>query len=258
MQRLRFLIPAAMVLLFTGCFDINEEIDVRNNGSGDMKVNMDMSQLLEMMQTYMGKEELDKQMPSKAVDTTLLMKDVVDTAKGMSADKKALLRKGSVHMRLNMEQKLFKADIDLPFDNMANLQKLYTSMNDGSRGSSKLFKGFSPQGVENNNGPNGGMPDFTEFNGIYDFQCSEGLITRKLNAGRWKTFQESPQFAQIKQVKDMGMDVPYTLVLSLPRPVKKVESSLATVSDDKKTVRIKYNFMDVFSNPEKFEYSVRY
>jgi hypothetical protein len=255
----KWLLPLVLVLFLAGCFDINEEIDIKSNGSGLMKANYDMGQLLDIMQTYVGKDEMANQMPKDKMDTTILMKDIVDTAKDIPADKKALVRDGSLHMKLDMTQKVFKFDMHFPFANMNDLQKLYTSISDGSLGATKLFKGFTGgKGDSMNANQNSQMPDIGQFNGIYKFECKEGLISRKLNADKWKEFQNSPQFEQMKQVGSMGMEVPYTMTVNLPRPLKKIDNSLAVISEDKKTITIKYNLVEVFDHPEKFEYTIAY
>ena len=111
MKKMKFLLLFSGMFLLAGCFEINEDIDIKADGKGVYSIHTDMSQLLEMMQTYMGKEEMDKQMPPKDLDTTIQMKDLVDTAKSMSAETKALVKDGNIHMKMNMEEKLFKADI---------------------------------------------------------------------------------------------------------------------------------------------------
>ena len=259
MKRLKSCLPLFLLFSLAGCFEITEQIDIKKDGSGQLTVNTDMSKLLEMMQTYLGKDEMEKEMPKKVMDTTLLMKDVVDTAKDMTPEKKALVRNGKIHMSLNMDQKIFKADMHFPFTSQANLQKLYTSMNDGSLGTANLFRGLtSGMSDSNANANNANAPDMNQFNSIYDFQCKDGMISRKVNAAKWKELQQSQEFEQMKQATSMGIEMPYTMIINLPRPVKKVDNPLAKLSDDKKTVTIKYNLTDVFANPEKFEYTIAY
>ena len=66
MKRLKYLFyRCRYVFLLAGCFEINEEIDVKADGSGVYSVHTDMSQLLQAMQTYLGKDEMEKQMPQK-------------------------------------------------------------------------------------------------------------------------------------------------------------------------------------------------
>jgi hypothetical protein len=56
----------------------------------------------------------------------------------------------------------------------------------------------------------------------------------------------------------MGISIPYTLTIHIPRPVKKIDNSLARLFPDKKTVIMQYNLVEVFDHPEKFEYTIVY
>ena len=63
---------------------------------------------------------------------------------------------------------------------------------------------------------------------------------------------------QLKQGSDMGLELLYTTTYKLPRPVKKVDNATAKLSDDKKTVMFRQNLLDIFTAPEKFEYTIQY
>ena len=258
MKKLKFFFTIACIFFLAGCFEINEDIDLKADGSGVYSVHTDMSQLIQVMQTYLGKDEMDKQMPSKNIDTTVMMKGLVDTATNISAEDKALIKDGYVHLKLNMEQKEFKSDIVIPFKNLANLQNLYNSMNNQTLGFTQLFKGMAGKPDPASPGNDNGMPDMNQFNAIYDFESHEGLISRKLNAEKWKALQQSPQFAQMKEAGNAGISIPYTLTIVVPKPVKKVDNSLAQLFPDRKKVIIKYNLIEVFEHPEKFEYTIVY
>jgi hypothetical protein len=259
MKRLKYFFTVASMLLLAGCFEINEDIDVKANGSGVYSIHTDMSQLLQAMQSYLGKDEMDKQMPSKNIDTTVMMRALLDTAKNISAENKALIKDGSVHLLLNMEQKVFKSDVVIPFKSLSDLQKLYNSMNNQSLGFTQLFKGMAGKpDSASTSGNDNNMPDMNQFNAIYDFESHDGLLSRKLNPEKWKALQASPQYAQMKDAGNMGITIPYTLTISVPRPVKKVDNILAKLFPDKKKVVIQYNLIEVFDHPEKFEYTIVY
>jgi hypothetical protein len=258
MKKLKFFFVAVSVFFLAGCFEINEDIDVKADGSGVYSVHTDMSQLLQAMQTYLGKEEMDKQMPSKNLDTTVMMRTLLDTAKDITAENKALVKDGYVHLKLNMEQKEFKSDIVIPFKSLSDLQKLYNSMNNQTLGFNQLFKGMAGKTDSVSAGNDNGMPDMNQFNSIYDFESHPGLMSRKLNAEKWKALQQTPQFAQMKEAGNAGISIPYTLTIVVPKPVKKVDNSLAQLFPDRKKVIIKYNLIEVFDHPEKFEYTIVY
>ena len=253
MKILKFILPAVLAFSFAGCLDINESVDIRKDGSGQLTMDMDMSQMVDILQTYMGKDELEKKGMSK-MDTTILLKDVVDTISSLSEDKKAILRPGRVHIKLDMDAKVFTVQSMFPFTSLANLQKLYVLMNDGSLGNAKLFGSLGGDA-----GGAGASPgDINQFNSIFDFTCKDGMLTKKLNKEKFDALKNDPQMAQVKQASQMGMDINYTSTLSLPRPIKKISNPIAKISDDKMTVTMKFNLIDVFDHPEQFEYTVEY
>jgi hypothetical protein len=252
MKLLKFILPCILAFGFAGCLDINESVDIRDDGSGQLTMDMDMSQMIDILQTYMGKEELEKKGMAK-MDTTILLKDIVDTSSKLSEDKKAILRPGRVHIKIDMDAKVFTVHSMFPFTSMGNLQKLYTLMDDGSLNNAKLFGSL---GGDSAGG--GGGPDMSQFNSIFDFTCKDGLLTKKLNKEKFEALKNDPQLAQMKQATQMGMEINYTTTLSLPRPIKNAGNPLAKLSDDKKTVTMKFNLIDVFDHPEQFEYKVEY
>ena len=189
MKIFKYFFPLSFACLMMGCLDINENVDIKKDGSGKMAIDMDLSQMVELLQTYMGKDELAKKGLEK-MDTTILMKDIVDTASNLSAEKKALLRPGSVHIKMDLDQKVFTTHMQFPFNNLAQLQSLYKTISDGSLGNTNLLSSLAGQ-----NGQGGGQasPDINQFNGIYDFTCKDGVMTKKLNEEKWKALKSDPQ-----------------------------------------------------------------
>lgn len=255
-MKMKLLKIVLLVMVTAGIFgcSVNEKIDVKKDGSGAVTMDMDMSQMLDMLQQMMTKEDLEKKGMVK-MDTTIYMKDIVDSVQTLPADKKALLSAGTVHIKLDMDAKVFKTHMGFPYSSQENLQKLYSTMSDGSLGTTQLLKNMG--GQEGGAGGEAG-PDINQFNGIFDFTCHDGLMSKKVNQDKWKALQADPQLAQIKQAAQMGMEINYTTTIVLPRPVKKIDNTMATLSEDKKTVVMKFNLINAFDHPEQFEYTIAY
>jgi hypothetical protein len=252
MKMFKILLPLALAFCFTGCLDVEENVDIKNDGSGTLVEDMDASQMVDILQTYMGKEEMAKK-GIQTMDTTVNLKDVVDTSSNLTADKKALLRPGKVHIQLDMDKKILKTRMTFPFTSQENLAKLYTVMGDGSSlGNAKLF------GNMGGDDGGGGSPDLSQFQGIYTFVAKDGLMSKKVNREKWKALTDNPQMAQMKQASQMGMEINYTTTIIFPRPVKKISNPTAKLSEDKKTVSLKYNLIDALDHPEQFEYTIEY
>ena len=76
MKKLKSFFTLAGLLLLAGCFEINEDIDVKADGKGVYSIHNDMSQILQAMSSYLGKDEMEKQMPTRNIDTTVMMKSL--------------------------------------------------------------------------------------------------------------------------------------------------------------------------------------
>src|SRR5688500_20410257 len=96
---------------------------------------MDMSALIQMMQTMAGEDELAKNGLDRAIDRVIRMKDVMDTAKNPTADDKRLYADGNTNLQLNLKENVFKSHIHLPIKSFRDLQKLMMGAGSSSRGS---------------------------------------------------------------------------------------------------------------------------
>lgn len=256
MKAFKLFLVGLLAICFTGCFEVNEEIEVQENGTGKFSLNMEMGKLLEMMQAFMPAEELEKANLGKVQDTTIQMKDLVDTAASVSADKKAIFRDGSMRMQMNMNEKLFKVNIQYPFKSAENLQKLYENMGEGSSGLGSLLKNLNP-----NAAASGAEPDFKQISSYFDLTADKSSISRKLNKDRYSELATDSTMQQMKQMGEMsgGLgEVKMNTVIKLPRAAKKISGTTAKLASDKKSVILNNSLLDIFEHPEVFEFSVEY
>ena len=247
-------------VLLTSCLEINEEVVINENGSGQLTSSMDLSQLIDMLQA-MGGEEFEKRKDEK-IDSTINLKDITDTAKNMTAEQKELMRDGKMHIKMNMDEKVFKLDMQYPFNNLERLQKLTTAISDGGIGLGSMMKGAmqpkQPAGLDQPNIHNSDDPEMDQLMGIFDYNISNGLIKKTVNAEKLKKVLDNPKMAEMQQGADMGIEVIYNVTYKLPRPVKKVDNPKAKISDDKKTVTIRQNLMDIFTKSDQFAFTIEY
>ena len=143
MKSLKLFLLLVFPLFFTSCLEINEEIAINKNGSGSLSMKTDMGKLFEMLEAFMPADELKKSEFATAKDTVILMKDIVDTLQSMTADKKAVLRDGSIHLKMNLAEKQFMVDMNFPFSKMADISKIYANLGDAQSGMGQLLKGAS-------------------------------------------------------------------------------------------------------------------
>ena len=254
----RFLLLLVTILSFAGCYEVTEEIIINQDGSGSFSTKMDMGQMLEMIQSMAGEEELAKEGLDRILDTTIYMKNMLDSAKELTPEQKVLLKDGKMNLQMNMKEKIFKAQVNIPFQGYNNLQLLMSGSGNSMAGLSELFKGVFDKGEQKPALDSPKEPGLEDMNSIFDVVIKDGLISKKLNAEKHKALVDKPEVAQMKQMSSGGMEILYTTSIKLPRPVKKADNPLIKLSDDKKTVTLKYNLLDLFDHPEKFSYSIEF
>ncbi|THU41596.1 hypothetical protein FAM09_05725 [Niastella caeni] len=255
----KYVLTVALSIFFVSCYEVNEEIEIKADGSGSYVTKMDMSALLDMMQNFAGEEELKKDGLDKVYDTTIYMKNMLDSAKDLTAEQKELMKDGKMKLQMNIKEKIFKMDMNFPYRNLNSLQQLMSGKGGNGTGISSLFKdmfGKKDGAAEQPATPAG--PDMGDFASIYDVTIKNGSIEKKVNAAKYKALTERPEMAQMKQLTGSGMEILYTTTIKLPRAVKKTDNPMIKLSEDKKTVTMKYNLLELLETPEKFAYSIQY
>jgi hypothetical protein len=256
---LKVLFVAIGCVFFASCLEINEEVEIKENGSGTLSSTMDMGQLVDMM-AAMGGEEFDKKKDEK-IDSVINLKDIVDTAKNLTAEQKNLMRDGKIHIKMDMAQKQFLLNMKYPFSNLERLQKLNAALSDGGLGFGNMMKG-----AMGGDKPEAGLdqpsessePEIDQIFSIFDYNISNGLIKKTVNPEKLKKLLDNPKMAEMKQGAEMGIEVLYNVTYKLPRPVKKVDNPKAKISDDKKTVSLRLNLMEIFEKSEQFAFTIEY
>jgi hypothetical protein len=259
MKILKFLLATLIAVCFAGCYEVNEEIIINDNGSGTYVTKMDLSQLIDMMQTMGAGQEISKDGMDRKIDTVIMMKSILDSAKDATPEQKELMKDAKMALKMDVKEKIFNINLDFPFKKLENLQALMGGMGGNASGLTSVFKnifGKEEGKKEELDAPKD--PPLGDMNSIFDVTVKKGLISKKLNQARYKTVMEKPEMAQIKDVSSSGMEVLYTTVIKLPRPVKKVDNPMIKLSADKKTVTMKYNYLELFETPEKFAYTIEY
>jgi hypothetical protein len=258
MKLYNWLLVAFLPLVFASCMDTREELEIKANGSGTLVVKTDLSKMLEMMKGFVSQEDMQKQGMDRAFDTTMLMKDYVDTAKAVPAEKKALLRDGSLHLVMNVKEGIGKFDIKLPFASSDQLQNLYASLNSSTGGLKGMFDGMNKDkqmGGSDSSMGDKGMPQITS---VYDITVKDGLYSRKVNQERYDQFAKEMKLEELKSMGSMMGQMNYTLLVKLPRPIKKINNAKAVLSADKKTATLSVELMETFEHPALLALEIEY
>jgi hypothetical protein len=264
MKHIRTLLIFLLPVVFASCMDTREELEIKNDGSGTLVMKTDLSKMLGMMKNFASADDLQKEGLDKAFDTTMMMKDYVDTAKSIPADKKALLRHGKVHLTMSVKESIGKLDMEFPFKSADQLQQLYASLNNSTGSLKGMFGGMGKGkqlpmgGADSGSADQGNDKSMPQIASVYDITVKNGLYSRKVNKERYEEFSQAMKLEELKQMSSMLGQMNYTLSVKLSRPIKKISNSKAVLSDDKKTATLSADLMETFEHPELLALEIEY
>ncbi|MEO5946456.1 MAG: hypothetical protein ABIP79_06535 [Chitinophagaceae bacterium] len=254
MKKILFAFLAATVLMLTSCLETVQEITIKEDGSGTMSSTSDMGGILGMVKQMGGGAEMEK-MAGKKMDTTFAMATMIDSIENISDAEKALMKNGTMDVKISLADEQFITKINFPFlkyDDIGELNKL-TNKVTGSAIKDQMAK----VPTEDMKGM-GEMPDPTSFDDYFDMKFTNDKIERTINKEKYAKAENDEYLQGIKQASAMGMNVTATLIINLPRPAEKIEGKNAILSDDKKKITVKVNIDDFFDHPEKLEFKVKF
>src|SRR5258705_8948767 len=127
MKRIFLLLIFFGTLLLTGCFETTEEINLNEDGSGTLSTTNDMSAIIGIVK-QMGSKETDK-MGDQVIDTTIALSTQVDSIKNLTPGEKELLKKGTMHVNMNLKDEKFSTNIRFPFTSPSEIKK-YNQLTD--------------------------------------------------------------------------------------------------------------------------------
>lgn len=259
MKLLQKISLAAILILLAGCMDVKEDVMINSDGTGTYSTKMDMGQLLAMIQTFAGDDTSFKQIADKVVDTTINMASIADSAQDLTPPQKELMKNGTMHMQLNMKEQLFKMDMQFMFKNYIQLKDLMTGFGGKSSGMAEAMKSIFGGSEPDSNALDAPRdPGLDQLNNVYDITVRDGIISKQVDTNKLKALLARPEVQQMQNMSGSGMEMQYTTTFHLPRPAKAVKGEALKLSDDKKTVTLSLNMLDLFDHPERFSYSIEY
>ena len=260
MKKYKFLLSCLVAVCFTACIQIEEEVEIKADGSGSVAAKTEMGQLFEMLKGFASPEDLQKDGLDKAMDTTILMKDIVDTVQELSAENKALLRNGKMQLQMNMKENLFNINMNFPFNSIADANKLTKAMNEMDvmgKSLKNLGGGQQPGPDQPAQIPTSGG-GIEKINSMYDVSFSNGEYKKILNRARYDSLVNDPKLQESKGMLSMMGDMSLNLTVKVPKPIKSVSNPRAVITADKKSVSLKGDIIAAIDSPQLMEIIIRY
>lgn len=261
MKRIASFVIALVAFTLTGCLDSLEELTIAQDGSGTYKTTMDMSGMMEMMEMLAAMDTSAnnemKKAANKDFDSTMSFRSVLDSAKDLTSEQKALLQDATMHMVMKQKDKVFKINMTFPFKKMEDMQKIVELTRDG-KGLNLLGKSGGAAGLPGMEADNDDTDGLGNLTGFYNMTYKNGLIERTIDEKKL----EAVKGGKMKQLamggEDMMDKITFKTVIHLPRPVTKLQGEKVKLSEDKKTVTVNSTMADVMKEAKKLSFRIEY
>ncbi len=254
MKQLSLLLVAACALFLTSC-DTTREITINEDGGGTVVTTADMSALIGLAKMAGQDKDMDK-MKDAAKDTTMSLANIVDSVQGFTAEEKALVKNGTVNLKMNLDDEKFLIKVAIPYTGMDKLGQV--EQLSGKMLTQSMKKAMDAAGEEakqqmgEEEMPEGSLDDY------FTMTYTKGKISRTLNAAKYADLDNDKGMQAMKEMSQQGMPVTTTLIFNLPKAAKKAEGKNVKLSDDKKKVTINSDLDDFFSDGKKLEFVIEY
>jgi hypothetical protein len=268
-MKLRLLALAAFVFCLTGCFDVTETFNLKEDGSGTYELKMDMSRGFAMLAMMKQGAKEDGKAPQN-LDSVIYYRSFVDTASNLTAEEKTAFKNGYANIHMKEEEGEMYVNMHFPFANGKELSVIQKALNKTGNGSvmdavSNALKSGTgaPEGMGAMAGgtKQGDKADKKSPLPTSDFTYTIGVNSfgRKTNppvaATEMKAKADDEEMPE--QLKEM-MKINYTTVVNLPRPAKSLTGK-GTLSADKKQMKFtKSMSMDDKHTPAGFDFNIDY
>ncbi|HMU45908.1 MAG TPA: hypothetical protein PKC72_06035 [Chitinophagaceae bacterium] len=258
MQRVKILLITLLLFSFSSCYEEFTTIEIKSDGNGTFVNNLDMSGMLEMIKSIDKGNDSAKKGAGESIDTTFSISSFIDSDSSLNEEQKQVFKNGDVKLVMNYDENVFKIITSIPFNNYDNL-KLLMEGTITNKVVKAMFENFPGADKEDSAAAEKEeMPGIGNLNTIYDVTVKKGLISRKVNIERFNTLTEQQEVKELKEMAGSGLEIINSVVIKLPAPVKKFDNRLMQVSDDKQTVGLRYNLLEIFTEPSKFDYTIEY
>ena len=220
-----FSLLISFTLLFSSCFEISEEVNLNNNGSGDVKLTINLSESKQNLAAYLKGGKVEGQaIPSleelkKEVEN---IKNALSKVKGMS----------EVKATTNFEEFVFT--LSGKFDKVTTLNKAINKVAD-----------------ELNRSP---LPTIKKDN----FRHERNQFTRLFKYA--KDLKLSPEeFNNLNFSARFVMEsARYVSIYRFPKPVKKFSNKKAQLSPSKKAIKLEHTIAELARGEASIENTITY
>ena len=243
MKIIKHLLILLLAITISSC-QFTEEITIKNDGSGEYKLNMDLSAMMGAMKS-MGQNDSLKKQPEKK-DTLIYMKDIINKNKDSIAklpkkERGALeaLKDLKMHIKLDEAKGIMQYDFIFDFNTVSELKDIQ----------SKIKKA---QNIQDNKSDK--KEEIENHDVTYSY--TKTSFSRKVTLRDLSPEDQQSYDKKMQESKMFLSGSTYRIIYHFPKSIKEISYKGAQFSEDHKTITIQVAMDTLINNPKLLDFKV--
>ncbi|MVN20770.1 hypothetical protein [Mucilaginibacter arboris] len=254
MKKLYFLVLMLLLSVISSCVNVEERYTFLKDGACKIDYRFNMGKAISVLSNLL--PDSVKQTPSYLVakDTAInFLSDLSDsTRRKLSSEQVNLARATMLHLKINLKNNLMLATLQYEAKSPKEVKYFLTHI---SKLAQKQQLGQllnSPQMVSP--ATSRGMVISQDY---FNYDISSKRFFRKVDTVKFRKYFKQNE-AMFNMAKAALIDMPYSVVMHFPRPVKKTGNIRAKLSADKKQLTLSTNLEEISKSPQIMNLKVEY
>lgn len=240
-------------MLFSSCFDVVENYTFQSDGSCKMDYSYDIGKTIAVLSNLLPDSVKALQEYKINKDTTVnFYSSLTDsTLQHLDINEMQMVKSTDLLLKMDLPENKMKFSVQYRAKNSSGLKYFLQNI---SRMAGKQFNNLLKNKPSDGVGSNENLMIGQDF---YQYEITPKKFYRTIDTAKFHRFvKENEQM--VFMAKAMLIDMPYKVVIHLPRTVKKMNSPKAILSADKKQVTIAGNLDDALKNPALMNFKIDY
>jgi hypothetical protein len=233
-----------VLICFSSCVDIVENYDFKTDGSCNIVYTFDMSSAVSVLMNLMSDSVRATPQFSMVKDTTLNFYSALpdSTQFKLTPDEVNMAQSSNLSVKMDLGKSIMKISINHLAKNAKDLQYYLQHI-------SKISMNGDLGGVADKNTTRGfDGQQLVAGQDYYSYEITPHKFYRVIDKAKFNAFLKRTQ-STFAMAKAMLIGMPYKVVLTFAKPIKKISNSKAVLSADRKRVTLITNMDEMIKDP---------
>ncbi len=255
MNKLYFVMLMLLLSVVSSCMNVEERYVFLKDGACKIDYRFNMGKAVSVLSNLL--PDSIKQTPSylTAKDTAInFYSDLTDAErKKLNSDQINLARATLLHLKMNLKNNQMLVNVQYEAKNPKEFKYFLTHVSNIAQ-QQKIGQLIGEPQVMQTGASSGGMGINEDY---FNYDISSKHFTRKVDTVKFRKYFKQNE-AMFTMAKAALIDMPYSVVMRFPRPVKKTGNTRAKLSPDKKQLTLTSDVDEISKNPKLLNLKVEY